>query len=86
MAVTAGNDAAVSVSCERRTLTSTVPAWVAQPAWLVAVAYGAGFLVVNEYLARYAEVPGELVHSRYISAGILFIFVVGMSYRLKEWK
>lgn len=88
MAVTAGNDAAVSVSCERRTPTSTVPAWVAQPAWLVAVAYGAGFLVVNEYLARYAEVPGELVHSRYISAGILFIFVVGIPVGVSvvEWR
>lgn len=60
----------------------------AHPAWFLGLTYAAGYVTVNRYLASYAEVSGELVQSRYLSAGALFLLVVGVpvASAFAEWQ
>ncbi len=51
--------------------------WLATPAWLLGGIYTAGTIIVNQHLARYADVSGGLVQWRYISAGLLCLVILG---------
>lgn len=51
--------------------------WLARPAWLLGGIYTAGMIIVNQHLARYADVSGGLVQWRYVSAGLLCLVILG---------